>query len=134
MRGFGPSPYFLFPGTARAALEHYRQVFGGELEVHTFAEFGRDDGPADAVAHGILRGQVSLYAADAAAGEAAFSSTGLLIALLGTGDPQTTHRWLDALAETGQILDPLQQRGWNAWDGQVRDRFGVTWLLGYETS
>lgn len=132
MRGFGPTPYFLFPGNARTALTRYQQIFGGDLELHTYAEFGRSDGPEDAVAHGILNGPVSLYAADAGDGEAPFGSTGLFVALLGTGEPQATHRWFEALAEGGRIIDPLQQRGWNAWDGQLRDEFGVTWLLGYE--
>jgi PhnB protein len=64
-----PEPYLLFPGTARQALTFYHEVFGGELRLNTFGEFGRDDGPADAVAHGILRGPVSVFAAGAAGEE-----------------------------------------------------------------
>lgn len=39
----GLTPYLR--GTARAALSFYAQVFGGGAELHTFAEFGRSDGP-----------------------------------------------------------------------------------------
>ena len=49
-----PTPYFHFRGEARAALTHYADVFGSGVELHTFDEFGRTDGPADAVAHGFL--------------------------------------------------------------------------------
>ena len=92
----------------------------------------RPDGPADAIAHGILRGPVSIYAADAGDGEPSFHGAGLLVALLGTADPETLHRWFAGLGEDGAVVEPLTQRPWNAWDGQVRDPFGVTWLIGYE--
>lgn len=132
MRGFGPTPYLLLPGTAQQALDFYATVFGGAVETHTFAEFGRTDGPASAVAHGVLTGTVSLYAADVAVGEPSYGSTGLLMALLGTGDPDQSQQWFERLRDDGVVIDELQERGWNAWDGQVRDRFGVTWLIGYE--
>jgi PhnB protein len=128
----GPKPYFQMPGNAREALEFWGGVFGGEVTTHTLADFGRDDGPADAVAHGILDGTVELYAADATGDERPFAAEGVLFSLLGVAEPVVLHRWFDALAEGGTVLDPLQERGWNASDGQVRDRFGVTWLIGYE--
>ena len=34
------NPYLNFNGTARQALEFYNDVFGGELTLSTFAEFG----------------------------------------------------------------------------------------------
>lgn len=40
-----PLIYVSFPGTAREALGFYASVFGGELSLHTYAEFGRNDGP-----------------------------------------------------------------------------------------
>ncbi len=49
-----PTPYLHLPGTAREALSFYGEVFGGRVAAHSFAEFGRQDGPADAVAHGYL--------------------------------------------------------------------------------
>ena len=77
-----PEPYLLLPGTAREALTFSHGIFGGELTLNTFGQFRREDGPADAVAHGILRGPVSLSAADAAA-EEPFRSSGLMFSLLG---------------------------------------------------
>ena len=127
-----PTPYLTFPGTAREALTFYRDVFGGELTLHTFADFGRDDGPADAVAHGILTGPVALFAADAAAGEGTVRIEGVLFSLLGTADPETLHAWFGRLSHGGTDIDPLQRRPWGASDGQVTDRFGVRWLIGYE--
>jgi PhnB protein len=130
----GPSPYFLFPGTATAALQLYQRVFGGDLQLNTFGEFGRTDGPADAIAHGVLSGDMNLYAADAGTDDTAFGSTGLMFSLLGVATPDTLRQWFDQLAEGGTVVDPLQHREWGATDGQVRDPYGVTWLIGFEDS
>ncbi|MET0296783.1 MAG: VOC family protein [Microbacterium sp.] len=128
----GLTPYLSFDGSAREALTAYRDVFGGDLALHTYAEFGRTDGPADAIAHGILDGPVALFAADAPAGEPALGIEGVLFSLLGTDEPAQLERWFAALADGGTVVDALQERPWGAHDGTVRDRFGVTWLIGYE--
>lgn len=128
----GLVPYLFFPGTAVEALAFYRDVFGGELELHTFGEFGRADGPSDAIAHGILSGPVELFGADAGADEDAVHLTGVAFSLLGTADPETMTSWFGRLAEGGRVIDPLQERPWGDHDGQVTDRFGVRWLIGYQ--
>ncbi len=128
----GLVPYLHFDGTARAALTFYHDVFGGELILHTFADFGRHDGPGDAIAHGILRGRVELFGADADEHTPPLQLKGILFSLLGTADSATLETWFTALAEGGVVTDPLQLRPWNAHDGQLVDRFGVTWLIGYE--
>ena len=127
-----PTPYLHFPGTAGEALTFYQEVFGWELILNTFGEFGRDDGPADAIAHGILRGPVSLFAADSAGGEEPFRSTGLMFSLLGTASAPELRAWFRSLAEGGTIREELQVRPWGASDGQVVDRYGVRWLVGFE--
>ena len=119
----GLVPYLHFAGDARDALTFYRDVFGGELVLNTLADFGRTDGPADAIAHGMLQGPVEVFGADAAQGDAPLA--------LSAGS-ETLTSWFDALSVGGTVLDPLQERPWGAHDGQVTDRFGVTWLIGYE--
>lgn len=127
-----PSLYLLLPGTAADALEFYRGVFGGTVEQHTFAEFGRTDGPSAAVAHGRLTGAVDLCVSDAGEQDEPFSARGLMVALLGQAEPTTLRTWFVGLAEGGDVVSDLQRRPWGASDGQVRDRYGVLWLIGYE--
>jgi PhnB protein len=128
-----PTPYLFFAGDAREALAFYAGVFGGELQLHTFAEFGRTDGAADAIAHGYLAdGPVALYASDVAGGEPAFRAQGLMLSLLGTADAGTLRAWFARLAEGGTVVDDLQERAWGASDGQVIDRYGVHWLIGFQ--
>lgn len=129
----GPTPYICFPGTAREALTFYGDVFGCSVELHTFEEFGRGDGPPDAIAHGGLRdGPVELFGADAAGDEVPLRCEGMMLSLLGTAAPKVLEGWFAALAEGGRVVDDLAARPWGASDGQVVDRFGIHWLIGFE--
>jgi PhnB protein len=128
-----PEPYVLFPGTAREALTFYGDVFGCAVQLHTLAEFNRADGPADAIAHGGLTGgPVALAGADVSGDERPVRSEGLMLALLGTADPPTLRTWFSRLSEGGRVVDDLQKRPWGASDGQVIDRYGLHWLIGFE--
>ena len=128
-----PSPYLHLPGTAREALTFYGGVFGGQVQLHSYAELGRTDGPPDAIAHGYLKdGPIELFAADVSGEEPALRTEGLMLSLLGTADPQTLRRWFSGLSDGGRVVDDLQPRPWGASDGQVIDRHGVHWLIGFE--
>ena len=128
----GLTPYLHFPGSTREALEFYQGAFGGDIHLNTYAEFNRTDGPAEAIAHGMLRGPVELYAADAGPGDVPVNVQGVMFSLLGTAEPDELKAWFDALAVGGRITAPLQQRPWGDYDGIVIDRYGITWLIGYE--
>jgi len=128
-----PTPYIHLPGTAREALTFYGDVFGCRVQLHTFTEFGRTDGPAEDIAHGYLvDGPVAIFAADAAGDEAPFRCEGIMLSLLGTADPSTLRTWFSRLSEGGRVVDDLQTRPWGASDGQVVDRYGLHWLIGFE--
>ncbi len=128
-----PTPYLQLPGTAREALTFYGEVFGCVVQLHTFAEFNRTDGPADAIAHGQLtEGPVALFAADASRDESVFRCEGMMLSLLGTAPPATLREWFARLSEGGRVVEELQARPWGASDGQVIDRYGLHWLIGFE--
>lgn len=130
----GPQLYICFPGTAREALNFYKDVFGGELSLHTYEDFGRSDGPPDAIAHGMLNGVIALAGSDAAEGQSTVRLEGIMLSLLGTAEPTVLHEWFDKLSVDGSVVDPLAPKPWGASDGQVIDRHGLHWLVGYEPS
>jgi PhnB protein len=128
-----PAPYLHFPGTAREALAFYARVFGGSVQLHSFADFNRTDGPGEAVAHGYLTdGPVELFAADVAGDQPPLRCEGLMLSLLGTADAATLKDWFSRLSEGGRVVDDLQVRPWGGSDGQIVDRFGLHWLIGFE--
>ena len=127
-----PQIYVSFPGTAREALGFYADVFGGELSLYTNEDFGRSDGTPNAIAHGVLSGVVAMAGSDAAAGQKSVRFEGIMLSLLGTAEPAVLHDWFDRLAVDGHVVDPLAPKPWGASDGQVIDRHGLHWLIGYE--
>ena len=129
----GLAPYLHFAGTACEALTFYSGVFGGTVQVHTFEEMQNTDGPADAVGHGYLVGSpIALFAADVSGDQRPLRTEGLFLSLLGTAPAPTLRQWFSALADGGRVIEDLQTRPWGAADGQVIDRFGLHWLIGFE--
>ncbi len=127
------TPYVYLPGTAREALIFYADVFGCSAQTHTLKEFGRTDGPPEAIAHGFLSdGPVTLFAADATGDQPPFRCEGMMLSVLGAAPPATLREWFHKLARAGQVVDDLQTRPWGATDGQVIDPHGLHWLIGYE--
>lgn len=127
-----PQIYLSFPGTAREALGFYAAVFGGELSLHTNEDFGRTDGPPDAIAHGELRGAVALAGSDTPPGGKSVRLEGAMLSLLGSAEPEVLRDWFNKLSSGGRVVDPLAAKPWGASDGQVIDRYGLHWLIGYE--
>ena len=88
------NPYLRFDGTARQAMEFYKDVFGGTLTVNTFGEYGAPDpGSADKIMHALLEtpSGFTLMAADTPPGHTQKSRTAsptpriLVMAIRGCG-------------------------------------------------
>lgn len=126
------NPYLNFRGTARAALERYQAVFGGELTVSTFGEFHVSEDPAeqDHIMHGQLLGPAGLVlmASDVPASmEIGGNGT---VSLSGDADAEADLRsWWDGLADGGTVIEPLVAAPWGDTFGMLTDRFGVSWLV-----
>lgn len=136
-----------FRGTARQALEFYRSVFGGEVMLATYGDFGM---PADVPgADKVVFGQVEnadgfrLMAYDipgAAEDTAATAGTtsrenGTTVtdrtffqSLRADSLDELTGYW-EALAGGASIVEPLAASAWSPGFGMLTDRFGVTWVL-----
>lgn len=129
------TPYLHFGTEARAALELYRSVFGGEIQVMTFADFGVSSDPAEAdlVMHGFLRTSsgLELMVSDTPSSMTRPAGTSVSLSLSGFGSDEATLRgYWDALREGArEIGAELAPAPWGASFGQLTDRFGVIWLV-----
>jgi PhnB protein len=129
------NPYLHFAGNAREAMEFYRSVLGGQLEVMTFGDMGGGGGeyPDDGVMHAFLRTGhgVELMASDGHDPDAGGPDR-VSLSLSGD-DAATLTRWFEALAEGGTVDVPLARQVWGDTFGQVTDRFGIRWLVNVAT-
>lgn len=122
-----------FRGDARAALEFYRHVFGGELAIVTYADMGNGDDPA--TADHVVWGQVAaengfrIMAYDVYPFlEWEQGKDPFFVSVRGD-DPAELRGYWDKLADGATIRQPLEPSQWAPLYGQLTDRFGVTWVL-----
>ena len=122
-----------FNGQARAALTFYHAVFGGQIMLVTYRDFGvASDGTPG---NGIIWGQVvaesgmRIMAYDVQAdtawhpGENAF-----YVSLRGDSAEEIMALW-ERLVEGGSVVHPLGPAKWSPLYGMLKDRFGVTWVV-----
>jgi PhnB protein len=131
------NPYLHFRGEARAAMEFYASVFGGELALSTYGEMpgGQDPADQDKVMHGRLDGPdgLVLMGSDAPSSMAVSAPSGFAVSL--SGDDEAALRgWWDALSDGGSVTLPLERAPWGDSFGMLSDRFGVAWMVNIQGS
>ena len=125
------NPYISFSDNARAAMEFYRDVFGGTMSLNTFGEYGAPDAPeADLIMHGMLEtaGGFTLMGADTPPGMTYNPGDNISISLSGDDDEELRGYW-EKLSEGGTVSVPLEKQMWGDVFGMCVDRFGIPWLV-----
>lgn len=128
------NPYLGFRDNARAAMEFYHSVFGGELTLSTFGEMHASEDPAEAdkIMHGQLETSsgFTLMAADTPNGMEYTAGSQHSVSLSGSSDDEAELRgYYDQLAGSGQTTMPLEPAPWGDTFGMCVDGYGVTWLV-----
>ncbi|HUR47978.1 MAG TPA: VOC family protein [Acidimicrobiales bacterium] len=125
------NPYIAFGGNAKEAIEHYQKVFGGELVIHTYAEFGT---PADQGGDKVMHAQLEtpaglvLMAGDMPPGTEVPKGGNVSISLSGEDETELRGYW-DNLSDGGNITMPIEKQMWGDIFGMFTDRFGVDWMV-----
>ena len=125
------NPYLNFKDNAREAMEFYRSVFGGELSVSTFGEFGSDDpATADKVMHAMLETPkgFTLMASDLPPGMDHNPGSNIAVSLSGEDADDLRGYW-EKLSEGGSVQMPLEKQMWGDEFGMCVDRFGIPWMV-----
>ena len=125
------NPYLNFNGNARQALEFYTGVFGGNLTLSTFAEFGSQGSPdADRIMHGQLETELgyTIMAADNYSEAPDVVPAGFAVSLSGD-DSDTLQGYWEKLSASGTTTMPLAKQAWGDEFGMCVDQFGVPWLV-----
>ena len=125
------NPYISFPNTARQAMEFYRDVFGGDLTMNTFGEFGQADSPdADKIMHSQLETDsgFTLMASDTPAGMQRNPGDTITISLSGDDGDELRGYW-EKLSAGGNVTLPLEKQMWGDEFGMCVDRFGIPWMV-----
>ena len=127
------TPHLNFRGDARAALEFYHSVFGGQLVVVTNADAHAAETPdeADQVKFGQVIGangfQVMAYDVPASVGYDQ-GDKAFFVSVRGETADEIAELW-GRLAEGSTIIEDLGPSAFSPAYGMLADRFGVVWVL-----
>ena len=128
------TPYLMFDGNARQALEFYRDVFQGEItDAQTYAESGYSTSPeaSDRLIHvRFKKDDLFLMASDAFPGNPVQVGNNISLALDFETEEEIQQIY-NALSENGTVFMELQDTFWGAKYAKVKDAFGVIWDLNH---
>ncbi|MEH7503590.1 VOC family protein [Neobacillus drentensis] len=128
------TPYLMFDGNAKEALEYYREVFGGEIS--NLQTYGEADYPTPPEAHDrVIHAQfrkddLFLMASDAFPGNSVVVGSNISLTLEFESEEEI-QKIFDALSQKGTVFMELQDTFWGAKYAKVKDSYGVIWDLNY---
>lgn len=135
-----------FHGEAREALEFYRSVFGGEVSIATYGQFGM---PAESPDAGkVVFGRVDagngfrilaydVPGQDAPAGPApttrrengtTVTTEKFFLSVQSETVEEATGCWT-GLSDGAAVIEPFGPAQWGPAFGMLTDRYGVTWIV-----
>jgi PhnB protein len=127
------TPYLLFEGNCKQAMEFYESCFGGEL-TRTFVKDSpaKDFMPAfqhEKILNARLKsGNVEISASDWLRPDRTRISGNAVCLYLSGETAQELSALFARLAEGGQVTDPLTEMFFGTY-GALNDKFGVRWMF-----
>ena len=127
-------PYLFFSGRCREAFTRYKEIFGGELFLMPMSDMPPGEGQVpegqgDKILHAALTfadGNM-LMASDDPTGDVG-KVEGIHVSFEAP-DADEARRVFDALAEGGDVTQPLLKTFFSPAFGMCVDRFGIPWMV-----
>jgi PhnB protein len=127
------TPYLLFEGNCRQAMEFYKSCFGGELILTAVKDTPAKDRIPASQHDKILNARLTASGADISASDwlrpdrtPVRGNTACLF--LSGGTPQELKSLFEKLSQGGEVTDPLSQQFFGMY-GALNDQFGVRWMF-----
>lgn len=126
------TPYLNFRDNTREVMAFYQTVFGGNLTMNTFKEFGVSQDPAEEnkIMHSSLETDngMIIMAADVPNAMELTNGNNFNLTLGGDNEEELT-RFYNMLSAGGTIIEPLAKAPWGDSFGMFVDKFGVNWMV-----
>lgn len=126
------NPYIHLNGNAREAMEFYKSVFGGKLDMSTFKEANLSQDPSDdnKIMHAMLvtENGLTIMASDTPKHMEYKPGVSISISLSGDENDVITGYW-EKLSEGATITAPFAKAPWGDTFGMLTDKFGIEWLV-----
>ena len=122
--------YLFFPGTTEGAMNHYRDILGGDLSITRRGDVDptASEGEKHLVINAALdTGTFTMRASDRddATNEV---QTRIELTIVGT-DEAALRKIFDGLSESGTVKAPLEKMFWGDTFGALIDKLGIGWQV-----
>lgn len=126
------NPYIHFKDNARLAMEFYKEVFGGTLDLNTFKDSMPTGNAAEdeKIMHAQLKADngIIFMAADTPPGMEFKPGNTITMSLSGDNETELRGYW-EKLSSKGTVIEPLVQAPWGDTFGMLTDKFGIEWMV-----
>jgi PhnB protein len=126
------NPYLSFKDNTREAMEFYRTVFGGKLDLSTFKDYhaSQDPNEDDLIMHSQLEAEngITIMASDTPNRMEYRAGTNMSMSLSGDNEAELKG-YFEKLSAGGTVTMPLEKAMWGDSFGMLTDKFGVQWLV-----
>ena len=125
------NPYLHFKSQAREAMDFYKSVFGGELEMMSFKDSNMPVGPAEEnnIMHAQLKaGDLVFMASDTPSEWEYKPGTNVGMSLSGEDEAELRGFW-QKLSDGANVAQPLEKAPWGDTFGLLYDKFGIEWMV-----
>lgn len=138
--------YLNFERNTEEVFNFYKSVFGGEFDgpVSRFGDIPPSDGMpplAEADKNLVMHVALPILGGHLLMGTDAPESMGFKLnkgnnvhISLSPDSREETERLFKALSEGGEITMDLQDMFWGAYYGSCKDKYGIYWMLNFESS
>jgi PhnB protein len=129
--------YLSFNGNCREAMIFYKTCLEGELTIQMIEgspiEYQCPFGIRHYVLHAsLVKGDLVLMASDMIEEDEYVKGNSIALSL-NCASEKEIRRCFRRLAVGGMITHPLKTQSWGATFGVLTDRYGVKWILNYDT-
>ena len=126
------NPYLSFKDNSREAMDFYRTVFGGKLQMNTFKELNasQDSSEDNLIMHSVLEADngITIMASDTPNRMEYRPGTNMSMSLSGDNEAEL-KAYFEKLSAGGTVTMPLEKAIWGDSFGMCTDTFGVQWLV-----
>ena len=142
------NPYLTFPGNCEEAFNFYKSVFGGEfpylgrfkdmppMKDENGNECGASPEEGERIMHVSLPiGNTVLMGSDSseARGQGTVVGNNFQISI-NTDSREEADRLFNGLSAGGKVTMPMDKTFWGAYFGMFTDKFGINWMVSYNSS
>lgn len=127
------TPYLLFDGNCRQAMEFYKSCFGGELTITKVKDSPAKDqmlaGEQDKIINArLMSGNLEISASDWLRPDRTRVPGNTVCLYLSGGTSQELKALFERLSQAAEVTDPLKEVFFGMY-GALNDQFGVRWMF-----